>query len=173
MTRKILGLIVIALGCVGASRAYQNSESFAEIMGNIAALGLFVCLGVWVMKSKPKRISNENIPGGWQFRKRTIFWDGKAVMNTNSNVREIIALESTIVVLIEAMPSLENRNILCFDFNGNQRWQISSPIQVHKEDCYFTGLYFRDQDLFAYGVNGVEYLIEIEKGTFKQHQLIK
>ena len=65
-----------------------------------------------------------------------------------------------------------NRNVFGFSFDGHQIWQIAEPYKIHAEN-YYAGIYFRENELSAYCVNGVE--VSLDKNTGKEisSQLIK
>jgi hypothetical protein len=76
------------------------------------------------------------------------------------------------VVLVEADSRTGDRNVFCFDYNGKMKWQICDPPNLHSSN-YFTSIYLRGGELFAYSKNGVEIRLDKENGTELEKHLIK
>jgi len=65
-----------------------------------------------------------------------------------------------------------DRNIICLDLNGNSLWQVEEMYKLHARN-YFSSIYFKDNGLFAYNVNGVEVRIYKSNGKFLSSESIK
>ena len=72
-------------------------------------------------------------------------------------------------VLIE--PKDSDNNIYCYK-SGRQIWQIEEAPKIHAAN-YFTSVYMRGNDLYAYCVNGIEVLVNKENGKLLKTELIK
>ena len=68
-------------------------------------------------------------------------------------------------------PIDSDRNIYCYK-SGQQIWQIEEAPKLHARN-YFTSIYIKDNDLYAYCTNGVEALVSKETGKFLKTELIK
>jgi hypothetical protein len=77
--------------------------------------------------------------------------------------------EDRMYVLTE--PKDSDRNIYCYKL-GKQIWQIEEAPKIHSRN-YFTSVYMRDSDLYAYCINGIEVLVNKDSGKFLKTELIK
>ena len=65
------------------------------------------------------------------------------------------------------------RNIYCYNFNGQLKWQVENPDKIYPTN-YYTSIYFSDDNkLQAYSKNGVEYTLNEEDGIILKKELIK
>lgn len=72
-------------------------------------------------------------------------------------------------VLID--PKDSDRNIYCYQ-SEIQIWQIEEAPKIHSRN-YFTSVYMRDDDLYAYCINGIEVLVNKDNGKILKSELIK
>jgi len=84
-------------------------------------------------------------------------------------MNQTLADEDRMYVLTE--PKDSDRNISCFK-SGRQIWQIEAAPKIHARN-YFTSVYMRDNDLYAYCINGIEVLVSKDSGKFLKTELIK
>jgi hypothetical protein len=63
-------------------------------------------------------------------------------------------------------------NVFCFAHNGEQLWQIEPMDRLHVLN-YFTSIFFNQNDLFAFCINGVEVKLDKVTGKFLSKELIK
>lgn len=116
---------------------------------------------------------NENKAGYmFTFTDRQLYKEGSLFLLLPSNIQKILVLDDSIIIQIVPDEANEERNVLCYDFLGVLKWQIPSPIKVHR-DNYYTGIYLRDGSLFAYSISGIEYHLDINSGLALESQLIK
>jgi outer membrane protein assembly factor BamB len=87
-------------------------------------------------------------------------------------VKQIVDLENYIVVLVGYCSEVGERNVFCYNASGQLKWQIPNPVQLH-EINYYTGIYIREQQLYAYSVSGVEYNLNEETGEILKSEFIK
>ena len=84
-------------------------------------------------------------------------------------MNQTLADEDRIYVLTE--PTESDRNIYCYE-SEKQIWQIEEAPKIHARN-YFTSVYMRDNDLYAYCINGIEVLVNKDSGKFLKTELIK
>ena len=83
-----------------------------------------------------------------------------------------IYLKNSRVVIVKPNTEIGDRNIFCFDYSGKIKWQVPAPPQLHQSN-YFTGIYLREGELYAYSLNGVEFHLDKETGVVVDSALIK
>lgn len=98
--------------------------------------------------------------------------NGKTIIELPTNVVDVLSINQLIVVLVDKAQTDNDRNIVCYDFNGNFKWQVPEPIKLHSEN-YFVGIEIRETQLYAYSVSGVEYHLDPNTGSVLETQLIK
>ena len=82
--------------------------------------------------------------------------------------------ENFVVVLSDSneQNKLNNENVYCYDFEGNQLWQIADLNLFHEKHDY-TSLYIQDSEFYIYNRCGVEVKIVPETGEVLSKELIK
>lgn len=106
------------------------------------------------------------------FEEENIFKEGEIFISFHSKIEKIIQFDNCVLVLFSSRLFAGDQNVFCYDLSKQLKWQIAKPIKVH-ENNYFTGIYLRDSELYAYSVSGVEYQVDKESGTFLKSELIK
>lgn len=108
----------------------------------------------------------------FDFKSNMLYRDGEKFLSFPSSISEILVVKNGVIILFQNSSAIGNQNILCFDFQKNQIWQISKPVELHC-DNYFSAIYLRDDELYAYNINGIEYHLDKETGNILDTQLIK
>jgi hypothetical protein len=106
------------------------------------------------------------------YENNNIYKNGKIFITLPSKVKKILLLDNCILMLISNDPLLRERNVFCYDLSKQLKWQIGNPIKIHS-DNFYTDIYLRDYELYAYSVSGVEYQLDIESGAVLKSELIK
>lgn len=108
----------------------------------------------------------------FDFKNNVLYKDGERFLSFLSNIEKVLVLKNSIVILLAYSSSAGSQNIFCFDFHKNQKWQISKPVELH-HDNYFSAIYLREDEFYAYNINGVEYHLDKETGDVLDTELIK
>lgn len=88
-------------------------------------------------------------------------------------ISELILFQDRLVLLLNPRSSGE-KNIQCFDLAGKLIWTIADPVRVQPLfETYFVGMAIRNDNLFIYSKDGVEYEVAIDTGDFNKYVLIK
>jgi hypothetical protein len=106
------------------------------------------------------------------YEHNNIYFNGEIFISLATKVEIILQLDNCILILITNDPLLREQNIFCYDLSKQLKWQIGKPIKIHN-DNYFTDIYLRDSELYAYSVSGVEYQLDKESGAVLKSELIK
>jgi hypothetical protein len=106
------------------------------------------------------------------FKSNILYRDGERFLSFPSSINEILVIKNRVIILLQNSSPIGNQNIFCFDFQKNQIWQISKPVELHY-DNYFSAIYLRDDELYAYNINGIEYHLDKETGDILDTELIK
>jgi len=101
-----------------------------------------------------------------------ILKDGKTIICLPAEAIEVLPVDNLIVVLFKKEKADNDRNILCYEFDGTFKWQAPVPFKLHA-DNYFVGLELRDNQLFAYSISGIEYHLDLNTGDVLESQLVK
>ena len=107
----------------------------------------------------------------FNFANNIIYKDGECFLSFLSNIQTILVLDKYIVILVKYSTG-NNQNIYCYDLQKNRKWQIPKPVALHSEN-YFSALYLRDSEIYAYNINGVEYHLDKDTGNILGTELIK
>lgn len=97
---------------------------------------------------------------------------GSKTIPFNGKIKDFIIIDDSIIVLIEYTTQIGEQNIFCYNFSGKELWQIPLPIKLHTQN-YYTGIYLRDEILYAYSISGVEYELKWSTGEVVNSELIK
>jgi hypothetical protein len=90
-----------------------------------------------------------------------------------ASINEVLIKGRNIIVLVTSTQITGDRNVYCYEFNGNLKWQIENPDNIHSTN-YYTSIYLSsNNELQAYSKNGVEYTLNECKGTILKKELIK
>ena len=108
----------------------------------------------------------------WSFSDKLIFKKGEPFLELPSAVNKILVLDNALVILLNYSIVIGNRNVFCYGFSKELKWQVPPPEEFHDQND-FTGIYINDNALYAYNRNGVEYLLDKESGKILFSQLIK
>ncbi|WNM19455.1 hypothetical protein [Flavobacterium capsici] len=101
------------------------------------------------------------------------FIDDFLLINAPSIIEKFLIVDDIIILLLSSTDLESDRNIYCFDFQGNLIWIISEVTKLHDKN-YFTNIYINKNDeLMAYNLNGIEVTIDKEKGLIINAELIK
>ena len=103
-----------------------------------------------------------------------LLYNGKQVVTTKSVIEFFLVVSEyeLIIVLVNAAKLKSDRNIFCYGFDEELKWQIPEPDKLHN-DNYYTSIYLSDGNLSAYNINGVEVTIDKHNGRILNKQLIK
>jgi len=112
------------------------------------------------------------MPNNFVFRNNILYKDREYFFSFSSNIDKILSLENSVVVLLVYSAAVGNQNIFCFDCQKNQIWQILKPTELHS-DNYFSAVYLRGNELYAYNINGTEYHLDKETGDILDTEMIK
>ena len=108
----------------------------------------------------------------FDFKNKILYKDGEPFLSFLSDIDKILVLKNTVLVLLKFSSPVDNQNIFCFDFQKNKIWQIPKPVKLHSSN-YFSGIYLRGDELYAYNINGVEYHLDKETGNVLDTEMIK
>jgi hypothetical protein len=108
----------------------------------------------------------------FNFKKNVLFRENERITSFESDIDTILDLGNCVVVLVKHSLVIGNQNVFCVDYQKKQVWQISKPVNIHFEN-YFSAIYLREGELYAYNINGVEYHIDKKTGKTLSSQLIK
>lgn len=108
----------------------------------------------------------------WNFKDNLLYKENKQFLILPSEIKKILVLDTSLVVLLNYNPDIGNRNVFCYDFDKVPKWQVPAPIEFHHEND-FTGIYLRGGELYVYNRNGVEYHLDKETGKVLDSELIK
>jgi hypothetical protein len=108
----------------------------------------------------------------WNFNTNILYNNNKPFVVLPSEIKKILVLENSIVVLLNHNQVVGNRNVFAYDFNKKIQWQIPAPVEFHS-DNEFSAIYLRENELYAYNINGVEYHLNKDTGEILESQLIK
>jgi len=90
-----------------------------------------------------------------------------------ASIQEVLIIGKYIIVLVTSTQMTGDRNVYCYEFNGNLKWQIENPDKIHSTN-YYTSIYLSiNNELQAYSKNGVEYTLSVDNGTILKKELIK
>jgi hypothetical protein len=111
--------------------------------------------------------------------KKYIIKDDKLLQNQEvlftapALINEFLIKGRNIIVLVSRTQITGDRNVYCYEFNGNLKWQIENPDNIHSTN-YYTSIYLSsNNELQAYSKNGVEYTLNEYNGTILKKELIK
>lgn len=101
------------------------------------------------------------------------FIDDVLLIDAPSIIENFLVVDNKIVLLLSNRYLQSDRNIYCFDFEGNQCWIISEVTKLHDKN-YFTNIYTNEYGvLMAYNLNGIEVTINLDNGSIIKAELIK
>ncbi len=100
----------------------------------------------------------------------------KVLLRINGEIEKILPIDDKFIILLKPNEHIGNRNVFCYDVDGNLLWQIPFPVIVpghsgHSSD--FTGIYLRGTELYAYQRSGIEYHLDKISGLILRFELIK
>ncbi|MES2649396.1 MAG: hypothetical protein V4717_21130 [Bacteroidota bacterium] len=99
--------------------------------------------------------------------------NGQVFVILDENIQDFITTDDSIVILVNADISQNDRNVYCYNFDGKLRWRILPLDKLHFQN-YYTSVYLSDEDLLqAYNINGVEVTLDKRDGNFIKKELIK
>lgn len=95
------------------------------------------------------------------------------LLTAPASIKEFLFKGQNIIVLVTSTQIIGDRNIYCYGFNGNLKWQIENPDNIHSTN-YYTSIYLsKNNELQAYNKNGVEYTLNEGNGNILKKELIK
>jgi hypothetical protein len=97
-------------------------------------------------------------------KNKNVYKDGQFFISFPSKVEKILPLDNLLVILVSNNLAMKEQNVFCCDLSKELKWQIDKPIKLHN-DNYFSGIYLRDPELYAYSVSGIEYHLDKESGA--------
>lgn len=107
------------------------------------------------------------------FSKNVILYHDKPLLYAAAHIDKELVLEDSILVLLNTDSLKSDRNIFCYDFKGDLKWQIPEPDKLQANN-YYTSIYLTGEGiLMAYNINGVEVTIDKQTGAILDKQLIK
>jgi len=109
----------------------------------------------------------------WSFKKNILFNNDQEFIILSSDIKKILIKDDSIVILVNPDNSVGDRNVLCYSQSKILKWQIPKPLNIGHSENDFTGIYFIDENFYAYNRNGIEHCIDVNNGKILNSQLIK
>ena len=103
---------------------------------------------------------------------RILLKDGKRVVELSTEATDALVINQLIVILLKNVRTDDDRNIVCYDLDGNFKWQVSKLVKLHSKN-YFVGIEVRADKLYAYSISGIEYCLNPISGEVLESQLVK
>jgi hypothetical protein len=102
-----------------------------------------------------------------------LLYNQDVIFAAPASITEFLIIGENIIVLVTGNQITGDRNIYCYEINGNLKWQVENPDNIHSTN-YYTSIYLsNDNELQAYSKNGIEYTLNADNGTFLKKELIK
>jgi hypothetical protein len=97
---------------------------------------------------------------------------GRLIFTAPGNILKYITDSDRIYVLVDNTHLGSDRNVFSYDMNGSLLWQVDEIDKLHSRN-YFTSIYIKSNDLYAYNINGLEAVIDKLTGKILDKTLIR
>lgn len=102
---------------------------------------------------------------------RTLRINGTAI-TVRHPIKTVVDVDSIVIVLLQVPTGeVDNRNVIAFDSDGDQLWEIEPSPHGTEDDNPFVALTTDAGSVVAQTWNGIEYVVDIETGAIEARDL--